>query len=351
MAEKPEGLSVLVVDDSRAMRELLRAMLVTDERIARVDAAGDAEEARAAIVRRRPDVVLLDIELPAVDGIRFLRELMACAPFPVLIVSGVTNGQDERAVDALRAGALDVIPKSEAGADLVGFRARLLAKVHGAARARPRAVSPATTSVTAAPIPAAARPSRQVIAIGASAGGPAAVETLLAGLRSDLPAMVVALHLPARLTAAFARRLDERSSLRVREARDGDRLCFGEVLVAPGGQHIEIARSRRGFRVVLSPAAPGELLKPCIDRLFESVAACAGPDAMGILLTGMGDDGARGLLRMRQAGAMTVAEDESSCAVFGMPRAAQALNAARHVLPLPKIGRAILAYARLPDVE
>lgn len=339
------AIKVLVIDDSGSMRSLLSALLEQDSRIELVAAVGDAEQGRTEIIRNRPDVVLLDIELPRLDGISFLRELMAGAhPLPVLIISSLTSGDDDKAIEALRAGAVDVISKTQSAERLVDFATLLGEKIVAAAHARPNPMSLDRHDGSLSRVRQQG-PSEQVIAIGASTGGTTAVERILSGVDRTGPAIVVALHLPGRVSAQFARRLNDHLPLNVTVAEDGDRLMRGSVFIGSGHCHVAVRKYSTGFRVRLIAGEATDRVRPSINTLFNSVADSAGEEAMGVLLTGMGDDGASGLLKMRQAGALTVAEDESTAVVFGMPKAAQALGAASRILPLQQINSAIIDFA------
>jgi two-component system chemotaxis response regulator CheB len=344
------AIRVLIIDDAHSMRELYTRLLGQSEEVAVIGAAADAIEGREMVLRLQPDVILLDLEMPRIDGITFLRQLMRYHPVPVLVISSMTSGNDSKAIEALSAGAIDVIPKLQAAEKLVDFAPMLVSKIKVAANARPGHIVFANSALDDlnALIP---KPSDLLIAVGASTGGTGAVEYIISHLNRNMPAVVVAIHLPARFTAPFARRLDSFLPLRVKEAEQHETLCNGIVYITPGAHHIKIQKSHRGYIVQLSPRKEEDQYAPDIDLFFESVARCAGEKAMGIVLTGMGDSGAKGLLKMRQAGAMTVAEDESSAVVFGMPKAAQSLGAAWRVLPLQKMRSAIIDFCSLNRSE
>lgn len=344
------AIRVLIIDDAPSMRELYTRLLARSENMVVIGAAADAIEGRDMVLRLQPDVILLDLEMPRIDGLVFLRQLMRFHPVPTLVISAATSGNDSKSLEALRAGAIDVIPKVQAAEKLVDFAPILLNKIEEAAKARPERMTFAYSALEDLNL-SAPNPSKLLIAVGASTGGTNAVEYIISHLNRNMPAVLVALHLPARFTAPYAKRLDTLLPVRVKEAEQNEILCEDTVYIAPGAHQIKIRKSRRGYITQLTPANDTDHYAPDIDYLFESVAACVGEKAMGIILTGMGDNGAKGLLKMRQAGAMTVAEDESSAVVFGMPKAAQALNAAWRVLPLRRMRSAIVDFCTLNQPE
>jgi two-component system chemotaxis response regulator CheB len=356
-------LDVLVVDDSAVVRQLVTALLARQPGVD-VRAAPDPVVAMEKMRGRRPDVVLLDLEMPRMNGLAFLRAVMDADPLPVVVFSGLTRRGTESALEALRLGAVEVLAKPDAGEGFAGAAVHLVRAVREAAAARPRRAEgtgdrgqgtagtrsravacAASGSAATAPSTASAESGRLVV-IGASMGGPEALHTLLAGMPQESPGMVVAQHMPGGFTAAFARSLDARCRLEVREAADGDAVRPGVVLVAPGSGHVRIrgAPGRWTVEVERGPHLSG--CRPSVDALFHSAATAAGSDALGVLLTGMGNDGAEGLLALRRAGAVTVAQDEATSVVYGMPGAAAALGAANEILPLQQIGAAILRHAR-----
>ena len=346
-------MNVLVIDDSAVMR------LVTTEVLSRepgvtVTSAADPIVARDKMARSRPDVILLDLEMPRMDGLTFLRKLMRDDPLPVVICSAFAERGSHQALQALDAGALDVVAKPQAGVRefLEESAVMLIDALRAAAEAGARRRAPRPRA-TLLPLPAAAGPRPRLVAVGSSTGGPEALCVLLRSWPGDAPPMVIAQHMPALFTGQFARRLDSLCACAVSEARDGDELVAGRVLVAPGGRHLLVRRA--GTRL-FAQVADGPLVsrhRPSVDVLFESVAAAAGSGAVGALLTGMGDDGARGMRGLRSAGALTIAEDESTCVVYGMPRAAVELGAAELVLPLPAIAELLRQKAspQLPRRE
>ncbi|MBA4803346.1 MAG: chemotaxis response regulator protein-glutamate methylesterase [Brevundimonas sp.] len=331
-----EAYKVLIVDDSATMRAMIGAALRTEPRLQVVGEAADPLQAREAIRALSPDVLTLDVEMPRMNGLEFLERLMRLRPMPVVMVSTLTERGADATLAALELGAVDCIAKPT-GLTPDRFRG-LAATVLAAAQARPR---------TRRPLPQVAagyQPRGSLVAIGASTGGVEALLTVIGGFPANCPPTVVTQHMPASFTASFAARLDRVCAPRVSEARDGDPLEIGRVYIAPGGEaHLEI--ERRGGRLVCR-LVEGDLTsghRPSVDRLFGSVAEVAGPAAAGALLTGMGRDGAEGLLRMRRAGAQTIAQDETTSVVFGMPRVAWELGAVQQQLPLEAIAGAVLS--------
>lgn len=336
---------VLVVDDSPTMRALIRQQLSGDPGIRVVGEAEDAAQAREAIKTLDPDVVTLDIEMPNMNGLDFLERLMRLRPTPVIMVSTLTQRGAEATLTALQLGAVDCVGKP-AGAHQGSFES-LAEKVHVAARARLQ-----QASVPPAPRqrPSSFSPGVDVVALGASTGGVEALMTVIESFPANCPATVITQHMPANFTTSFAARLDRASGAAVTEAVDGAELRVGHVYLAPGGPaHLKIARL--GSRMVcrLEPSDPVSGHRPSVDVLFHSVAQAAGASAVGVILTGMGRDGAQGLRAMRAAGAETIGQDENTSVVFGMPRAAHELGAVKQQLPLDRIGPAILRAASAPQ--
>ncbi|BDG09107.1 protein-glutamate methylesterase/protein-glutamine glutaminase [Anaeromyxobacter paludicola] len=343
---------VLVVDDSAVVREVLSAVLRRGGHL--VATAPDPVIALEKIRRDPPDAILLDVELPRMDGLSFLRLLMAERPLPVVICSGLAGPGTEVALDALEAGAVAVIEKPSLGLrDFLERSAdRVLSAVSEALEARVRARPPPAAG---APEPRGAPllrgTTQKVVAVAASTGGTEAVAALLEALPPDAPGLAVVQHMPPAFTAAFARRLAERCRVEVKEAEPGDALSPGRALIAPGNRHLLVRRGGARYFVALSDGAPVSRHRPSADVLFRSTAEAAGANAVGVILTGMGDDGAEGLLALRGAGAHTIAQDEATCVVFGMPRAAIRRGAAAEILPLGLIARHVLAHARAPGAE
>ena len=336
-------IRVLIVDDSALVRQMLGQILSSDAAITVVGAAPDPFVAREMIKSLNPDVLTLDIEMPRMDGLVFLEKIMTLRPMPVVMVSSLTQKGADTALQALEMGAVDYIAKPTVGLT-DGFNAlrdEIVAKVKAAAQAH---VRPSSQGETPAKKPAM-RPaastgyssSEKLIAVGASTGGVEALHTLLSGFPADAPAILVTQHMPPMFTAGFAQRLDQRCAVTVTQAKDGERVLPGHVYIAPGSQHLELARSGANYICRLHDEAPVSGHRPSVDVLFQSVARAAGADAVGIILTGMGKDGSVGLLAMRRAGASTIGQDEASCVIYGMPKAARDCGATEIELPIGKI--------------
>lgn len=352
-------IRVMVVDDSAVMRQVLSEVLAREHDIEVVATASDPLFAREKMARDWPDVLVLDIEMPRMDGITFLRALMVERPTPVVICSTLTERGANATMQALAAGAVEVVLKPTVGLrEFLTQDSGIPDAVRAAARAGVSRTGPAwpsaATSSTAgsAPLrPAVATPVAtvahpvQVIAMGASTGGTQALEAVLTGLPPGCAGIVIVQHMPERFTAAFASRLHALSQIEVREARHGDAVRPGLALIAPGGRQMELVRSGSGYAVDVTDGPPVNRHRPSVDVLFESTARVAGRHALGVIMTGMGNDGARGLLRMREAGAITLAQDEASCVVYGMPREAVKLGAVQHILGLPAITRELGSHA------
>lgn len=333
---------VLVVDDSAMVRQIFTRELSRDPDIEVIGTAPDPYVARDKIVALKPDVITLDIEMPRMDGLTFLRKLMQHYPIPVVIVSSLTEQGGAVAMEALDAGAVDVMCKPGAAYSVGDMSVALTQCVKAAAVAR---VSRREHHPAARPSPmptALTRTTNQVLAIGASTGGTEALASIFSALPANTPGTVIVQHMPAYFTTSFAQRLDGLSAMTVREAQDGDSVTPGVALLAPGNFHMMLARSgaRYFVRVRSGPLVCRQ--RPAVDVLFKSVARYAGSNAVGVLLTGMGADGAEGMLEMKQAGAPTIAQDEKSCVVYGMPRAAVEMGAADEVAPLGQIPQRIV---------
>ena len=337
-------IRVLVVDDSQNMRRLLSETLSSNPQIDVVGTAADPYEARDLIVALRPDVLTLDIEMPKMDGITFLGKLMAKLPMPVIVVSTLCQSGSQAVVEALRLGAVEALVKPAGAREIPEFRQQLLLKVLGAAGARYRGAMPVPAGAGAAigTKLGAGRPSTRIFAVGASTGGTQAVERLLLQLPADIPGMVVVQHIPPVFSRSFADRLNQCCPQQVKEAEDGDLVVDGLVLIAPGGLHLVLTRQGMEYRVRLRKGPAVHYQRPAVDVLFRSVAAAAGASALGVILTGMGSDGAAGLRQMRDGGSWTIAQDEESCVVYGMPHAAVEVEAACEVLALDRIGQGML---------
>ncbi len=348
------ALRVALIDDSAVVRKHLTSLL---ERagITVHSASGDPLFAWPKLRASWPDVIVLDVEMPRQDGISFLRELMAEHPLPVVMCSTLTEAGAETTLQALAGGAVAFVTKPKLGLrDFLEDEGNgLVAAVRAAARANLRAMPPPSVARAAQP-PAAAVPlgamaatTDRVIAVGASTGGVQTFENLIMALPRNLQAGILLVqHMPPGFTTSLAQRLSNLSGLDVREAQDGDRLLPGRVLIAPGARHMQLRRSGAQYVVEVKDGPLVNHHKPSVDVLFKSVAQCAGHNAVGVLLTGMGDDGARGLLAMKNAGAHTIGQDEASCVVYGMPRAAAQLGAVTEVLPLSAIAGALALRVR-----
>lgn len=341
---------VLIVDDSAIVRHLLSTGLAKDPKIQVVGQAADAFIARDMLLRLEPDVITLDIEMPRVDGLSFLKRIMEHRPTPTIIVSSISQQGSAASLEALRLGAAAVFAKPggpQAVGELVEDLKRCIGdlRMGGFKMRRPQpaaATAPAANVMAVAPRPNV-RAQNALIAIGASTGGTQAIESLLSRLPSGLPPIVITQHMPAGFTERFAERLNDITGHRVIEARHGDVLRPGCVYIAPGGRHMTVERNGIELRTALNDGAPEHFQRPAVDVLFRSVARLRGQASVGIVLTGMGQDGAAGLLQMKQAGAITLAEDEQSCVVFGMPKEAIARGGVTDVVTLWQMPQALVA--------
>jgi two-component system chemotaxis response regulator CheB len=337
-------IKVLIVDDPAIVRKILSEAVAAQPDMEVVGTAPDAYIARDKILALEPDVLTLDIEMPRMDGLTFLKRLMHFHPMPTIIISSLGQASCAATLEALRCGAVDVLAKPNGPYSVGDLRFSLAAKIRGAAGARPRPLLEAPpVKVVEKPVTAAiaAIDPSVVIAIGASTGGTVAIQDILSRLPADMPGMVVTQHIPAGFSLAFANRLNKLCSLEVREAVDGDRVRPGLVLIAPGNFHLLLRRAGTGYTVALQQGPEVCYQRPSVDVMFASVAAVAGARAVGILLTGMGSDGARGMLALRRAGAATIGQDEASCVVYGMPREAARLNAVETVASLADMPNAL----------
>jgi two-component system chemotaxis response regulator CheB len=335
-------IKVLVVDDSAVVRQILQGALSADPEIQVVGTAPDPFVARDMIVQLKPDVLTLDVEMPRMDGITFLRKLMHYYPMPVIVVSSLTPEGSGLALEALSSGAVEVMCKPGAAFTVGDMGEELVEKVKTAARAKVRKIEPDAAKATPG---ALGRTTNKVIAMGASTGGTVALEHILARMPVDAPGIVIAQHMPAMFTKQFAARMNQISEMEVREAVDGDSVIPGVALIAPGNFHMLLKRSGARYFVNVKTGPMVHRQRPAVEVLFRSVARAAGANAVGVLLTGMGADGAEGMLEMRQAGAATIAQDEASCVVFGMPRAAIEIGAAEKVMGLDRIPHEVLRLA------
>jgi two-component system, chemotaxis family, protein-glutamate methylesterase/glutaminase len=338
----PRKVRVLVVDDSAVVRSVFSQELAKDPGIEIVGTAPDPYAARDLLLDREPDVVTLDLEMPRMDGLTFLRKIMRYRPTPVIVVSSLTPEGGELALEALAAGACEVMCKPGAAYSVGDMTRELAEKVKDVAAAGiRRAPEPAASAPHEEPKPLS-RTTNQVVAIGASTGGTVAIERILSALPADAPGILVTQHMPEIFTTHFARRLSDMTRLDAREATSGDSVVPGVALVAPGNKHMVLRRSGARYVVDVKDGPRVNRHRPSVDVTFRSVARAAGRNAVGVILTGMGGDGAEGLLAMREAGARTVAQDERSCVVFGMPRVAIQIGAAERVVPLDSIAAEIL---------
>ncbi|MAA76369.1 MAG: chemotaxis response regulator protein-glutamate methylesterase [Salinisphaeraceae bacterium] len=337
-------IRVLLIDDSALVRQLLSELLASDPEIEVVGTAPDPYVARQKIKALNPDVLTLDVEMPRMDGLTFLDNLMRLRPLPVIMVSSLTARGADATLRAMELGAIDFVTKPQVGVaeGLKAYGEELITKVKAAARARVRAREAPSPRTGRERLALEIRTTDQVLAIGASTGGTEAIREVLECLPPDCPPTVITQHIPAQFSDSFARRLDASSAMSVAEARDGLQLRHGHAYVAPGDQHLEVVRSGALYYTRLNRGEPVNRHRPSVDVLFNSVARACGRNAVGALLTGMGKDGAEGLLAMRQAGALTLAQDEKTSVVWGMPGAAVKIDAAQHVLPLNQIAPYLL---------
>ncbi|MFI3187288.1 MAG: chemotaxis response regulator protein-glutamate methylesterase [Methylococcaceae bacterium] len=350
-------IHVLIVDDSAVVRQVLTANLSQDPGIKVMAAVADPVFAMARMQTQWPDVIVLDVEMPRMDGITFLKKLMAERPTPVVICSTLTEKGAETTMQALAAGAVSIVTKPKVGLKqfLQDDSESLISAVKAASRANLRRLGKAPASVlipaklTAdAILPAAlnamAETTDRVVAIGTSTGGTQALEIVLTALPRVCPGIVIVQHMPEKFTGAFAARLNSLCQIEVREAVNGDRVMPGRALIAQGGRHMLLKRSGAQYHVEVVDGPPVSRHRPSVDVLFRSVAKCAGKNALGIIMTGMGDDGARGMKEMHDIGARTLGQDEDSCVVYGMPKEAAKLGAVNKELPLDRIAHEIVAY-------
>jgi two-component system, chemotaxis family, protein-glutamate methylesterase/glutaminase len=350
MRDVTRRIRVLVVDDSALMRQVLGTLLARDPAIELVGTAGDPYVARDKIRELHPDVLTLDVQMPRMDGLSFLEKLMRVRPMPVVMVSSVTEAGCATTLRALELGAVDFVtkPRCDVRERMTALAEEIIEKIKVASTARVRQRLPGAPVLPYArpAVPPPARNAAQVIAIGASTGGTEALRQFLSALPADAPGVVVVQHMPASFTRAFAERLDHLCTIRVKEASDGDTVLAGHALIAPGDQHMRLARDNGSYRVRVTADPPVNRHRPAVDVLFHSCAELVRGNAVGVLMTGMGDDGARGLLAMRKAGARTFAQDEESCVVFGMPKVALDMGAVDDVLPLSRLADAALGGIR-----
>ncbi|CAG0945948.1 Protein-glutamate methylesterase/protein-glutamine glutaminase [Gammaproteobacteria bacterium] len=342
------AIRVLIIDDSPVMRLLLREIIdgAPDMKVA--GTAADPIEARELIKALEPDVLTLDVEMPKMNGVEFLRRLMKLRPMPVVMISTLTEQGSQTTLEALELGAVDFVPKP-AGHSLEALKQsaeEIRDKIRGAHGARVRtlrAEAPPSAPPASSALAAPRFDPRRLVAIGASTGGTEAIKEVLTRFPAEMPGIVIVQHMPETFTGSFARRLDGLCRIRVKEAGDGERILPGTAYLAPGHSHLSVRKSGGLYVAELSRGEPVNRHRPSVDVLFDSVAAVAAQHAVGVILTGMGKDGARGLLAMHRVGAWNIAQDQASCIVYGMPREAVAIGAADEVLPLPDIAGRVVA--------
>jgi len=345
---------VLIVDDSAIVRKLLSEVLGGQPDLEVVGTAPDPYVARDKILSLHPDVLTLDIEMPRMDGLTFLKKLMRFHPLPVVVISSLAQASSRAAIEALQSGAVDVLAKPGGPYSVGELMQDLPQKIRAAAQARVRPPEPGFSAPVRANGPArsvapAFHAGRSaLIAIGASTGGTEAIRQVLVEMPENAPGIVVVQHIPAVFSTAFASRLNDLCRIRVREAADGDRVVPGQALIAPGNLHMTLDKRGAEYRVAVRDGERVCYQKPSVDVLFNSVASAAGRDAIGVILTGMGADGAQGMLKMKQAGAKTIAQNEASCVVFGMPREAIRLGAVDQVLSLARIADQLIELCGSP---
>lgn len=339
--ETNRKIKVLIVDDSALVRRILSDSLADQPDIEVVGTAADPYIARDMILELSPDVLTLDIEMPRMDGLTFLRKLMQHRPMPVIVISSLAQASCHAAMRALEEGAVEALGKPSGPYSVGDLKKTLAERIRAAAKARVRIPHPAGAPRAANSAIGALKPN-SIIAIGASTGGTEAIRMVLETLPENLPGTVITQHIPAGFSKAFSERLNHLCRMEVKEAADGDEVHPGRVLIAPGGLHMVLRRAGSGYRVAVKDGPRVCYQRPSVDVLFRSVADEAGPHAVAALLTGMGSDGATGLSQIRQAGGSTIAQNEETCVVFGMPREAIRMGAAAQVLPLQRVAPEIL---------
>ncbi len=345
-----QKIKVFIVDDSAVVRKIFSEEISKEEDMEVVGTAPDPFVARDKIVHNKPDVMTLDVEMPRMDGLTFLRKLMTHYPLPVIIVSSLTPKGSKMALEALEGGAVDVLSKPGGSYSIGDMTVQLKEKIRGAARVNLTRLRGAA-STERGPLPAIptalSETTQKVIAIGASTGGTEALKEVLMRMPLNTPGILVVQHMPPHFTTAFAERLNRLCQIEVREAKDGDSVLNGQALIAPGNFHMLLRRSGSRYYVNVKDGPLVHHQRPAVDVLFNSVAQYAGGNSIGVILTGMGADGAQGLLKMKGAGAKTIAQDEASCVVFGMPKEAIKLGATDRIAPLEKIPQEIIQLIKM----
>lgn len=341
------AIKVLIIDDSAMIRKVFEQELSKDPGIEVVGTAPDPFVGRDKIVYLKPDVITLDIEMPRMDGLTFLEKLMKHYPLPVVVVSSLAKKGGDVALKAMELGAVEVLCKPGTAYSVGDMSEQLIEKVKAAAKVQVTKLAdkPSLVSTNGAQMASiAVKTTNKIIAIGASTGGTEALKEVITRLPANSPPVVIVQHMPQNFTKAFADRLNQMSQVHVKEADDGEYLATGKVLIAPGNKHMEIRRSGINYYVTLFDGPMVFHQRPAVEILFNSVAKYAGQNAVGAILTGMGKDGAQGLLNMRKAGAATIAQDEKTCIVFGMPKEAIDIGAAQVIKPLPVIAQTLLDF-------
>lgn len=355
-------ITVLIVDDSAVVRRILKEILSSDKDIEVVGTAMDPFIARDKIKKLHPDVLTLDVEMPKMDGISFLRNVMRLRPMPVVMISSLTQQGADIALEAMSIGAVDYIskPKLDVAHELASYAEEIIEKVKTAAKARVLPNVSENTSIDSTKLKSVGlldklrsskpqgklKTTEKIIAIGASTGGTEAIKEILMSMRPDSPSILIAQHIPKAFSTAFSKRMDSISPMAVCEARDGQHVLPGHAYIAPGDQHLMLVREGARYYCKLDDGEPCNRHKPSVDVMFRSIEEAAGDNAIGVLLTGMGADGARGLKQMHDAGSKTIAQDENSSVVWGMPGEAVKLEATDYVLPLNKIAQKLEALIR-----
>jgi len=336
---------VLVIDDSALVRTMLKEIINSFPDMEAVGAASNPLQAREMIKSLNPDVLTLDVEMPEMDGLTFLEKLMRLHPMPVLMISSLTERGSEAALRALELGAVDFLPKPKLGIvdGLRGYADEIAAKIRTARQSRPVRQTQAQPAKLLPALGSRIGTTEKLIIVGASTGGTEALKAFLEPMPADVPAILITQHMPEAFTKSFAARLNSLCRITVKEAEDGERVLPGHAYIAPGHSHLLLKRSGANYITALSQSAPVNHHRPSVEVLFRSAAELAGKNSIGVMLTGMGQDGANAMLEMRQAGSYNFAQDEATCVVFGMPRAAIAVGAVDEIVPLPEMTQRVLS--------